>query len=154
MSRLHKYARGRSKSRKPHFTGELEDFGVAKEEIERLIVDYARKGYSPAQIGQILKDKHGIKSVRHATGKRVVKILEEHAMKPVIPSDLLDLIKKAVNVRKHLEQNHKDIHNKRNLALIESKIWRLVRYYRDNNKLPASWKYDPETAELLIKGNA
>jgi small subunit ribosomal protein S15 len=34
---------------------------------------------------------------------------------------------------------------------VESKIHRLVKYYREKGKVPAGWAYDPETAALLIK---
>ena len=39
---------------------------------------------------------------------------------------------------------------KRGLHLTESKIRRLVKYYKKTNKLPAAWKYDREQAKLLI----
>jgi small subunit ribosomal protein S15 len=53
-------------------------------------------------------------------------------------------------VRKHLRSNAKDVHNKRALQLMESKIRRLVRYYRDSGQLARSWEYKPETAEMLV----
>ena len=67
------------------------------------------------------------------------------------PEDLLNLIKRAVNIREHLEENPKDIHTKRGLIKIESKIRRLVKYYTRNNVLPEGWRYDPKTAALLVK---
>ena len=41
---------------------------------------------------------------------------------------------KALGLRKHLGDNKKDLHNKRQLNLTESKIRRLVRYYRGTKK--------------------
>src|SRR3989338_2145164 len=38
----------------------------------------------------------------------------------------------------------------RGLQLTESKIKRLVKYYKANGKLPQNWKYDREQAKLLI----
>jgi len=59
---------------------------------------------------------------------------------PAIPEDLYHLIKKAVAVRKHLEKFRKDKDSKFRLILIESRIYRLARYYKRTNQLPANWK--------------
>lgn len=40
------------------------------------------------------------------------------------------MIKKAVVMRKHLEQNRKDKDGKFRLILVESRIHRLARYYK------------------------
>ncbi len=60
------------------------------------------------------------------------------------------LIKKAVSVRKHLEQNRKDKDSKFRLILIEARIARLARYYRTSRKLPPTWKYESKTASTLV----
>jgi ribosomal protein S15P/S13E len=49
---------------------------------------------------------------------------------PEIPEDLYHLIKKAVNIRRHLEKNRKDTDSKFRLILVESRIHRLARYYK------------------------
>ena len=59
---------------------------------------------------------------------------------PAIPEDLYFLIKKAINVRKHMERNRADKDSKFRLILIESRIHRLARYYRSTRKLHAGWK--------------
>ena len=41
----------------------------------------------------------------------------------------MNLIKRAVNIRDHLKENPKDIHSKRGLTIIESRIRRLGAYY-------------------------
>ena len=69
---------------------------------------------------------------------------------PEIPEDLYMLIKKAVAVRKHLDRNKKDKDSKFRLILIESRIHRLARYYRESKKLPANWKYESTTASALV----
>ncbi|KAB3548078.1 MAG: 30S ribosomal protein S15, partial [ANME-2 cluster archaeon] len=43
-----------------------------------------------------------------------------------------------------------DVHNKRALQLTESKIRRLVKYYRRTGTLPKDWVYRADTAEMLI----
>jgi len=63
----------------------------------------------------------------------------------------LNLMKRAVNLRNHLENHPKDLHSRRGLQLIESKIKRLVKYYRRKKVLPENWKYTPETAKLLVE---
>ena len=62
----------------------------------------------------------------------------------------LDLIEKALGMRKHLAENKRDIHNKRQLMLTESKVRRLVKYYVSSKKLPKGWVYKPDTAEILL----
>jgi small subunit ribosomal protein S15 len=71
-------------------------------------------------------------------------------MESAIPEDLRDLMIKALGLRRHLGENKNDLHNKRQLHLIESKIRRLVRYYTGNGKLPAGWVYKPENTEILL----
>ena len=60
------------------------------------------------------------------------------------------MMRKAVRLGEHLDKNPKDIHNKRALQLTESKIMRLVRYYKDNSVLPTDWKYSLDTAKLTV----
>ena len=58
-----------------------------------------------------------------------------------MPEDFEILIKKAASLRAHLEKNKKDLHNKRALQLIEAKIHKLSRYYKNKGVLPPDWKY-------------
>jgi small subunit ribosomal protein S13e len=69
---------------------------------------------------------------------------------PEIPEDLYHLIKKAVNIRKHLEKNRKDKDSKFRLILVESRIHRLSRYYKIKKTLPPTWKYESSTASALV----
>ncbi len=121
------------------------------EEIEELIVKLHKEGQSTSQIGIILRDQYGIPSTKVVVGAKITEILEKNGTNFEYPEDLLNLIKRAVNIREHLEENPKDIHSKRGLIKIESKIRRLVKYYRRNNVLPEGWRYDPKTAALLVK---
>jgi small subunit ribosomal protein S13e len=50
------------------------------------------------------------------------------------------MIKKAVNIRRHLEKMRKDKDAKHRLILIESRIHRLARYYKGVSRLPNKWK--------------
>jgi small subunit ribosomal protein S15 len=122
-----------------------------KEDVEALVVTLGKKGVSSSLIGTTLRDQYGIPDVKLISGKGVKEILEENGMKPKYPEDLLNLIKKAVNIRKHLEENKKDFVSKRGLQLTESKIKRLVKYYKRVGELPKDWRYDPEEAVLLVR---
>jgi small subunit ribosomal protein S15 len=121
-----------------------------KAAIEKLIVDLRKEGTSSSMIGLILRDRHGVPDVKMVTGKSIGDILVENKISSEIPEDLRDLMIKALGLRKHLEDNKKDLHNKRQLHLVEAKIRRLVKYYVGTKKLPAGFTYKPETTEILL----
>jgi small subunit ribosomal protein S15 len=154
MAKMHTGGNGKSKSRKPMLKkGQLpEDSTTNKEEILKLINDYAKQKVSPALIGQRLKKKHNVPYIKQLFDKRLEKVLADNGIESKLPSDMLALMKKAVNMREHISSNKNDQHNKLRLTRIESKIWRLSKYYKREGRIPADWKYDPKQAELLIKG--
>lgn len=121
------------------------------EEIEELILKLTKEGNSTSKIGIILRDQYGIPDVKLITGQKITKILEKHGQGLEYPEDLMNLIRRAVNIRDHLEENPKDLHTRRGLRIIESKIRRLVRYYTREGVLPEGWRYDPRSAALLVK---
>ena len=123
---------------------------INKEEIEKEIENLAKQGFSPSKIGLILKEK-GIYDVRKIFGKKLQQILKEKNLLLPIPEDLYFLIKKAVRIREHLKVHRKDMHSKRGLILTESKIHRLIKYYKRIGKLPKDWEYNPEEAKILIE---
>ncbi len=123
------------------------------EEVELLVEELAKKGYGPSMIGIVLRDQFGIPLVKLITGKKLTKILEERGLAPPIPEDLMALIRKAVNLRRHLEEHPKDLHAKKGLLDLESKIRRLIKYYKRVGKLPPDWEYEPEKARLLVAGS-
>lgn len=148
MARMHSRKRGKSESKRPPKSVPLDWVPLKKEEVEELVVKLGRRGIPPSQIGMILRDEHGVPLVKRITGKKITEILEEHGIAPKIPEDLMALINKAYRIRKHLEEHKKDLHAKRGLILTESKIGRLVKYYKRVGKLPPDWRYSPEIAEL------
>lgn len=121
------------------------------EEIEEFIVKFKREGKTTSQIGVILRDQYGIPSVKEVTGEKITQILKRNDQAEDYPEDLMNLIRRAVNIRDHLEENPKDLHGKRGLTIIESRIRRLGRYYAANGQLPEGWRYDPTKAALLVK---
>jgi len=94
---------------------------------------------------------YGVPNVKLITGKSVSSIMKEAGFYAEVPEDLFNLMKKAINLRNHLENNPRDTHSTVGLKLIESKIRRLVKYYRGTKVLPAKWRYSPETARLLVE---
>ncbi|MFH1285838.1 MAG: 30S ribosomal protein S15 [Candidatus Micrarchaeota archaeon] len=151
MAKLHSKKHGKSGSRKPTTKMVPEWVEYSAPEVEELVLKFAKEGTNAALIGLKLRDAYGIPSVEIITGKSITKIMTDSGIKIEYPDDLLTLIKKAVNMRKHAGKNKQDCHNKTKLIHVESKIKRLVRYYTASKKLPENWKYDPETAELLVK---
>ncbi len=120
------------------------------EEIEEIIVELARKGYGPSMIGIILRDQFGVPLAKPLLGKKIARILKEHGVNPPLPEDLMFLLRKAVNLRRHLQEHPKDFHAKKGLLDLESKIRRLVKYYKRRKILPPDWTYSPERARLLL----
>lgn len=112
------------------------------EDVENLVVNLARRGYSPSMIGIVLRDQYGIPLVKAVTGKTITEILRNNGLSPSIPEDLNNLIKRAENIKRHLEEHPKDKSSRRGLQLIESKIWRLIKYYKSRGVLPSDWKYE------------
>ncbi len=150
---MHSKKHGKSKSKKP-----VEEAIVAPEleqkEIEKIIKEYAKKGVPPAMIGQKLKDEHNVKYLRNALKMPLVAFLKENKLYTAIPSDLLSLMKKAVNINNHIATNKHDNSNTLRMKRVEAKIWRLTKYYIRKGELPDGWRYDPKQAELIIKSGA
>jgi len=123
---------------------------MTSEEVQKLIVELRNTGLSSSQIGIVLRDTYGIPSVKAVTKKGLTEVLSGHGVAPELPEDLFNLITKALKLRDHLEENKKDLHNKRALQLTESKIRRLVNYYKSRDVLPEEWSYRLDTVEMLI----
>lgn len=120
-------------------------------EVEELVVKLAKEGNPPSKIGIIMRDQHAVPDVKRATGKSVKRILEAHGVKPELPEDLANIIRKAVKLHGHLARNPRDFGCKRALEMTESKIIRLARYYKREGILSPNWRYDRERAALLVR---
>lgn len=150
MGRLHAPGKGISKRAVPFKRTPPSWLKISAADVEEHVCKLAKKGLTPSQIGVILRDSNGISQVKSVTGQKIVRILKANGLAPEIPEDLYMLIKKAVQVRKHLERNRQDKDSKFRLILIESRIHRLARYYRTTRKLPANWKYESATASTMV----
>ena len=151
MARLHAKARGKAGSIKPVWTQTPQWIEYTAEEVEQLVVEKAKEGYTSAQIGTILRDQYGIPVVKRLTGKSITKIMREHNLQPQFPEDFVNLVRRAYNLRKHLEIHKNDKHSRRGLLLIESKIRRLVKYYKKKKVFAADFKYNHERAPMYMR---
>jgi small subunit ribosomal protein S15 len=151
MARIHARRKGKSGSTHPIRKKHPDWSSLNPREIEARILELSKGDKSTSEIGMILRDQYAVPDVKIATGKKITKILEKNNIKSEIPEDLRNLIKIALNLRKHLDVNKKDLDNKRNLQLTESKIRRLTTYYHEKNKLPKNWKYSPAQAKLMFE---
>lgn len=124
---------------------------LSSSEVEDLVVKLAKEGTPPSQIGILLRDQHAVPSVKEATGKSVKQILDAHDVKPELPEDLINKIRKAVALYSHLDRNPRDFGTKRALEVVEAEINKLAKYYKQKGVLPSNWRYDRERAALLVR---
>jgi len=150
MGRMHAPGKGIARSSLPYRRTPPSWCKTEPEQVKEEIVKFARKGCMPSQIGVLLRDSLGIPQVRAITGTKILRILRGSGLAPALPEDLYYLIKKAVNIRKHLEKNRKDTDSKFRLILVESRVHRLARYYKSKKVLPPTWKYEAATASALV----
>ena len=81
-------------------------------------------------------------------GKSITDVLEGAGLAPSMPEDLSNLMKKAQSLAVHMDKNKKDLHNKRNMQIIEARIHKLSRYYKREGVLSKNWKYVPKIASV------
>ncbi len=151
MARIHARRKGKASSKRPSVKSPARWIRYKKNEVEKLVINFAKEGNSSAKIGLILRDQFGIPSVRLVVEKTIKQIMKENDLYSKYPEDLFTLFKRAVNLREHLHRNKKDYTSKRNLELLESKIRRLGKYYRNRKVIEPGWAYDPERAKLLVQ---
>jgi len=150
MARMYSGRKGKSGSTKPSKITRLSWVRYKPNEIELLIAKLAKEGKTSSQIGLFLRDVYGIPNIKQVIGKNVTTILKEKNILSKIPEDLMALIKSSITLKKHLESNKHDVPAKRGLELTESKIRKLVKYYKKTKKLEKDWKYDPDKIKILI----
>tara|TARA_Y100000310_G_scaffold323770_1_gene384653 strand:- start:338 stop:856 length:519 start_codon:yes stop_codon:yes gene_type:complete len=151
MARMHSRDKGKSGSTKPSKKTKPLWTRHKSAEIELIVVKLGKDGQTASQIGMALRDSYGIPDVKVVTKKSVSEILKEKKILPEIPDDLMALMKKLVNLEKHFEANRQDKTSLRGIQLTESKIKRLVNYYKEIKKLPVDWKYDSKSIRLYTE---
>src|SRR3989344_2686433 len=148
MARMHSRKHGKHGSKKPLKKIRQEWLIYDKNEVEKLIIKMAKEGKTSSQIGIMLRDQYGVPDSR-VFGLRVRRVIEATTRKEV-PEDLYNLMKRAVEVHRHLAGNKKDTKAKHGLELMESKIRRLAKYYRNKGRLPENWTYTIDKAKLIV----
>ena len=152
MARMHSGGKGQSGSTRPFISTPPNWSETDKDNIESLILKYSSEGKSTSEIGIILRDQHAVPDVKLATGERISAIIARNGMNPNYPEDMMNLMRQAQRIIDHLESgNRKDIHNRRQLELTESRLRRLARYYRDSGKIPEDWTYKRDQLRLMIQ---
>jgi small subunit ribosomal protein S15 len=127
---------------------------VDEDDIEARVVELAEQGHDPSVIGMKLRDE-GVKGtpvpdVKLATGQKITEILEANDARADLPEDLRNLMERAVRLREHMAENQQDHQNKRALQNTESKIRRLVDYYR-GDELDEEFTYSYDVAVELLE---
>jgi small subunit ribosomal protein S15 len=151
MARMHSRAKGQSRSKKPAGKTSYSWLSYKPKEVEILITRLAKAGKSPSEIGLALRDAYGIPDVKKLVKKKITQVLKAKKLLGELPEDLLALITKNVAIIKHLEANKQDMTAKRGKQLTESKIKRLVKYYKKKGRIPEEWKYDPKKAGMFLE---
>ena len=150
MARMHSRKKGQARSHRPAKRNHPGWIRYTQKEIELLIVKLFKEGKSTSEIGIILRDTYGIPDIKAMMEKSVSQVLAEKSLKPELPEDLINLIRRVIVLKKHLELNHKDMSSLHGMQLCESKIKRLVKYYKRTKKLDMNWKYDPSTVGVYV----
>lgn len=86
-------------------------------EIEEVVVKLANEGNSPAKIGLILRDQHGVPKVK-LSGKKITQILKEKGIEFDTDKNVVE--KRIVVLKEHLKDNKHDYSASRALT---KKLW-------------------------------
>jgi small subunit ribosomal protein S15 len=124
---------------------------IRPDDVEKLIVELYKQGYSKSRIGTILRDQYGIPSTKLTIKKSISEVLEAYEIKEDLPEDLLALYKKAVKLYQHLQKERKDFKSKRAFVILENRIRSLIDYYKRRGKLPTNYEYDINKARLVVR---
>jgi small subunit ribosomal protein S15 len=148
MARIHSHRHGKSHQTRPPSKSTPNWVTATSEEARSVILKLAKDGATPSRIGQSLRDDYGVPLTKPMLGKSVGQILAEGKAAPKVPQDLQDLIERAQRVQKHLQVHRSDRKNVHSLELVEAKIYRLSKYYKEKGILPGDFKYTAVVAQL------
>src|SRR5512141_2009237 len=118
------------------------------EEEEAFIIKLAKEGHSMSSIGTILRDQYAIPLAKPIIGKSISDVLQAAGLASKMPEDLSNLMKKAQGLAVHIDKNKKDLHNKRNMQIIEARIHKLSRYYKREGIIDKKFKYEAKIASV------
>jgi small subunit ribosomal protein S15 len=148
MARIHSHRHGKSHQTRPPSKSIPSWVTTTPDEARTVVLKLAKEGTSPSRIGQTLRDDYGVPLVKPLVGKSLGGILAEGKAAPKVPQDLQDLIERAQRVQKHLQVHRSDRKNVHSLELVEAKIYRLSKYYKEKGILAKDFKYTAVVAQL------
>ena len=151
MARMHSKGKGTSGSSKPNNDKAPSWSESDKGTVEELIIKYANEGHSSAKIGSLLRDMHAVNDVRLVMGERISKKLSRNDLESTYPEDMMNLMRKALSLIDHLSGNKKDLHNRRQLELCESRLRRLAKYYVRTGRISSTWTYKRDQLRLMVE---
>ncbi|MAQ05412.1 MAG: 30S ribosomal protein S15 [Euryarchaeota archaeon] len=151
MARMHSKGKGTSGSSKPNNDTAPSWSESDKGTVEELIIKYANEGHSSAKIGTLLRDMHAVPDVRLVMGERISKTLSRNNLESTYPEDMMNLMRKALSLIDHLSSNKKDLHNRRQLELCESRLRRLAKYYVGTGRISSTWTYKRDQLRLMVE---
>ena len=151
MARMHSKGKGTSGSSKPNNDKAPSWSESDKGTVEELIIKYANEGHSSAKIGSLLRDMHAVPDVRLVMGERISKTLSRNDLESTNPEDMMNLMRKALSLIDHLSGNKKDLHNRRQLELCESRLRRLAKYYVRTGRISSTWTYKRDQLRLMVE---
>ena len=151
MARMHSKGKGTSGSSKPNNDTAPSWSESDKGTVEELILKYANEGHSSAKIGSLLRDMHAVPDVRLVMGERISQTLSRNNLDSTYPEDMMNLMRKALSLIHHLSSNKKDLHNRRQLELCESRVRRLAKYYVRTGRISSTWTYKRDQLRLMVE---
>ena len=147
---MHSRKKGHSSSKRPLKLTKPSWQRYKPKEVELLIMKLMKEGKSSSETGIILRDTYGIPNVRQITEKSILQIAEEKKLTKELPEDMVALMRRYVQITKHLETNKQDMSALRGLQLTDAKIKRLVKYYKQTSRISIDWKFKPENVKMYI----
>jgi len=148
---MYSSSKGKAGSHKPSVKTVPSWVGYKPKEVEQIIVKLAKQEKGASEIGMILRDTYGIPCVKVLLSKRITDVMKEKNVSRKLPEDLIALITRHIQIMKHLEENHDDMVAKRGMQLTESRIHRLVKYYKTKKVLASEWTYNKQNAKLYLE---
>ena len=95
------------------------------EDIEKIVVDLAKKGSTPSQIGIVLRDKYNVPKIK-LLGKKIAQILKENNVE--YKTDLDTINKKIKKIETHYGKNRQDKRAEREIIRFIGLRKKLERY--------------------------
>ena len=110
MARMHSRKKGKSSSTQPAEDRKSTWQRYDKKEATLLVIKLAKEQKAPSEIGLILRDVYGIPNIKKLTDKTLTEILKENKLSQKIPEDLLNLIKRSIQIAKTMKPVELDDH--------------------------------------------